>query len=308
MHRLKYTPVLSHDVRDVIEHCGETFRTQEVTSVTNTTTLLGRWGLRGIMVLASLAAAVPVQAGWQSPFELTCFRKKQTTYYVAAPVVAAPACCPQTVAQYTPPPTVCTQYVARTYYQPVTTYQQQCISEPHTELRTSYYYEPVTSYRYSYAYDPCNCSYQAIATPQTSYALRAQTTPVTTYVQKTQMVPVTQYRQMTYFEPQTTVTPAAPVVVPGPVVPGPVNGAPIVTSPPAGVQENRTPAVPPAGVQENRTPNSPLYNNPPANGTGLQQRTNVPAKTITPRPDRITSNDSGWRPVSATLAKNVIPE
>lgn len=277
----------------------------------NSTTWLGRLGLCS-MVLAGLALAAPVQAGWQSPFELTCFRKKQTVNYCCAPapVVAAPASCcnPPVVAQYTPPPTVCTQYVAKTYYQPVTTYQQQCYTEPHTEYRTSYYYEPVTSYRYSYAYDPCNCSYQAIATPQTSYALRAQTSPVTTYVQKSQLVPVTQYRQMTYFEPQTTVTPAAPIAVSGPIVPAPINGTPAVTMPPAGVQENRAPAVPPAGVQENRTPSSPLYNNPPANGTGLQQRANVPAKTVAPRPDRITSNDAGWRPVSATLAKNVIPE
>jgi hypothetical protein len=61
-------------------------------------------------------------------------------------------------------------------------------------------------------------------------------------------------------------------------------------------------------VQENRTPSSPLYANPPANGTRYQQRATTPANSVAPRPDRITSNDSAWRPVSATLAKNVIPE
>jgi hypothetical protein len=268
--------------------------------VTKATTLLGGWGCRTLAALALMAVAAPVQAGWQSPFELTCFRKRQAVYYVPAPVVAAPnPCCAPVVAQYTPPPTVCTQYVAKTYYQPVTTYQQQCVTEPRTEYRTSYYYEPVTSYRHSFAYDPCTCTYTAVATPQTTMALRAQTTPVTTYVQKTQLVPVTQYRQMTYFEPQTTVTPAAPVVVPGPIVPAPANGSPPVAPPPA--------ANPPAGVQESRSTIGPLtpYTSPPANGTRYQS---PPANTVAPRPDRITKSDSGWKPVQATLAKQAIPE
>lgn len=274
-----------------------------------TSTLLGSWGFRALMVLAGWTIAGPAHAGWQSPFELTCFRKHQpqTVYYMPAPVVAAsPNCCnPPVVAHYTPPQICTTNYVAKTYYQPVTTYQAQTYSEPCTQYRTSYYYEPVTSYRYSYAYDPCNCSYQTIATPQTSYALKAQTTPVTTYVQKTQMVPVTQYRQMTYYEPQQsccTPTPA-PAAVAGPIVP----------APPAGVQENRMPSAPPAGVQENRnttSPLSPYTNNPPANGTRNQVRSpaNAAQPAVTARPDRVTSNDNGWRPVQATLAKIAIPE
>ncbi len=276
-----------------------------------------------LLILGALVLVAPASAGWQSPYELTCFRKKQpqAVYYVAPPVVAQSPCCNQqpVVAQYVPPAPppqqVCTQYVPKTYYQQVTNYQPQTVVEPKTEYRTSYYYEPVTSYRYSYAYDPCNCSYKAIATPQTDYQLKAQSVPVTTYVQKTQMVPVTQYRQMTYYEPQVTVTPApAPVVGPWTTTP-PVNNTvtPVQSvMPPPGVQENRAPA---AGVQESRTPTtgtgseSPLfksYGNPPANGTG-RAPAQVTTPAVTPRPDRITSN-TGWKPVTATLAKHPLPE
>jgi hypothetical protein len=282
-----------------------------------------------LLILGVLAFVAPATAGWQSPYELTCFRKRQpqTVYYVAPPMVQAGCCNPApvvaayvppapVVTQYAnpcppPPQQVCTQYVPRTYYQQVTNYQPQTVVEPRTELRTSYYYEPVTSYRYSYAYDPCNCSYQTVATPQTCYQLRSQSTPVTTYVQKTQMVPVTQYRQMTYYEAQTTVTPA-PAPVAGPWTTTPPAGAitPVQNVlPQAGVQESRTPNN--AGVQEQRNMNdaSPLnrsYGNPPANGTG-RTPANVTQPAVAPRPDRITSNQ-GWKPVSATLAKHAIPE
>lgn len=286
-----------------------------------TMTTLSRYSLRALLMLAGLSFAVPAQAGWQSPFELTCFRKKQpqTVYYVAPP---PSPCCGQApvVANYVAPscqPTVTTQYVPRTYYQQVTNYQPVTTTEPHTEYRTSYYYEPVTSYRYSYAYDPCNCSYQTIATPQTTQVLRSTVTPVTVNVQKTQMVPVTQYRQMTYYEPQTTITPAPQTII-GPLTTTLPPGAVVAPTqqqpnfqPPPGVQENRAPA---GGVNENRTPttgtgnDSPLfrsYSNPPANGTG---RTPAAASNpaVTPRPDRITRNDDGWKPINATLAKNVV--
>ncbi|MFO0814438.1 MAG: hypothetical protein U0796_14545 [Gemmatales bacterium] len=291
-------------------------RTSEVTIVT--ITKLSNWSLRAVLAVAGLAFAMPAQAGWQSPFELTCFRKKQpqAVYYVApvAPTsCCAPAAPPPVVAQYAPPQNVCTQYVPKTYYQQVTNYQPTTVVEPRTEYRTSYYYEPVTSYRYSYAYDPCNCSYQTVATPQTSYQLKSQSVPVTTYVQKTQMVPVTQYRQMTYYEPQTTITPApAPVVGPWTTTPPATTVTPAQAIVPAGVQETRNPA---AGVQETRTPNtntgeSPLYksySNPPANGTGrAPAQQNYPA--VAPRADRITSNTGAWKPVQATLAKHAIPE
>src|SRR5262245_33591210 len=107
---------------------------------------LGRWALRAVPVLACWAAtAAPAQAGWQASYQLTCFchkRQPAVAYYVApAPVVAqyvapAPATCCQT------------NYVQRTFYQPVTSYQQQCYYEPVTTYRTSYYYEPQTTCRY----------------------------------------------------------------------------------------------------------------------------------------------------------------
>jgi hypothetical protein len=290
-------------------------RFQEVPAVTMLTTL-PRLTLAALLVLSGLA--VPAQAGWQTPFELTCFRKKQpqTVYYVAP---APSACCAPApvVAQYVAPsccqPTVTTQYVPRTYYQQVTNYQPQTIVEPHTEYRTSYYYEPVTSYRYSYAYDPCNCSYQTVATPQTSYALRSTCSPVTVNVQKTQMVPVTQYRQMTYYEPHTTVTPCPQTTI-GPLTTTPPPGA-VIASPSQPLTQPNQPSAPPAGVNETRTPtttndaDSPLFksynSNPPANGTGSRVNTNA-YPPVTPRPDRITRNDDGWKPLNATLAKHVV--
>ena len=88
--------------------------------MTTTTTLVRRWGLRTLMVFAGCALATPAQAGWQSPFELTCFRKHRSAYCCPQPVVASYA--PPVAACYTPPPP-CPQYVAKSFYQPVTTYQ-----------------------------------------------------------------------------------------------------------------------------------------------------------------------------------------
>lgn len=290
-----------------------------------------RWSCRAVMLLAGLAVTTPAQAGWQSPFELTCFRKKQpqTAYYIAPAPMPSP-CCGQApapvVAQYVAPspccqpqPTVTTQYVQRTFYQQVTNFQPQTVIEPRTEMRTSFFYEPVTSYRVSYAFDPCSCGFTPVATPQTTMQLRSQTVPVTVNVQRTQMVPVTQFRQMTYFEPQTTITPA-PTTVIGPLTTTLPAGAVVVPQaapsnfqPPPGVQENRAPN---ATINENRAPStgtgtdSPLYRQngaPPANGTGRTPAASA-YPPVAPRPDRITKNDAGWRPVQATLAKHAVPE
>jgi hypothetical protein len=279
-----------------------------------------------LMILGALVFAAPASAGWQSPFELTCFRKKQpqAVYYMAPPtVVAQSPCCNQqpVVANFVAPPSTCTQFVPRTVTQQVTNYQPQTVMEPRTEMRTSFFYEPVTTYRQSFAFDPCNCGWKQVTTPETTFQLRSQSTPVTTFVQRTQMVPVTQFRQMTYFEPQTTVTPTpAPIVGPWTSTPPATTSAPISAtinpaqsqtfSPPPGVQESSNPN---AAVQESRTPaagsnESPLYRQ---NGT---QPGRVPASTnyppVKPRADRITSNsnNAGWKPVQATLAKHAIPE
>jgi hypothetical protein len=119
-------------------------------------------GLCAAGLLASEAGTA--SAAWNNVFQTTLFgrcRKRTTTKFVAAPVVAyaAPAapCCNTC---NSPPPAPCgpactTKYVQRCYYQPVTTYQTQSYYEPVTTYRTSYYYEPVTSYTYSCYYDDC---------------------------------------------------------------------------------------------------------------------------------------------------------
>lgn len=152
--------------------------------------------------------ATPAQAAWCNVFQVCWHKNRRQTSYYYAPVVAqaAPsACCTP------PPPQQCcqTNYVQRSYYQPVTTYQTKNYYEQVTNYQTSYYYEPVTSYRYSMYYDPSTCSYQQQACPTTSYQLRQQTCPVQSWVQRSVTVPVTTNQVAFYYEPVTTCTTAA---------------------------------------------------------------------------------------------------
>ena len=205
-------------------------------------------GLCALAVL--LAADTAGQAAWNNVFQVSCFRSRRTeARYQAsccpapAPVVAyaAPVCAP-------PPPVCTTQYVQRSYYQPVTSYQQKSYYEPVTSYQTSYYYEPVTSYRYSCRYDPCTCSYQQVATPTTCYQLRSKCNPVTSYLQRTQLVPVTSYQVAHYYEP---VTSCCNTSVGAPVAAPPL-AAPPAAAPP-GVGEQQYPGVRP-GVGEQQYP------------------------------------------------------
>ncbi len=197
-----------------------------------------------------LAADTPGQAAWNNVFQVSCFRNRRaTSQYLATPCCPAPVpvvaqaspCCPQ--------PVCTTQYVQRSYYQPVTCYQQKTYCEPVTSYQTSYYYEPVTSYRYSCAYDPCTCSYQQVATPTTSYQLRSRCNPVTSYLQRTQMVPVTSYRLSHYYEPVTSccnTSVGAAVAVPPP-------GAAVAVPPPGAAMIAPSQAAPPS-VGEQQQP------------------------------------------------------
>jgi hypothetical protein len=180
-------------------------------------------------VLAGIGSA-PVHAGWDNVFQVTCWgckSKPAVSGYCCAP----PPCCPQPCC---PQPVCTTQYVQRSYYQPVTCYQTKTYYEPVTCYRTSYYYEPVTSYTYSCYFDPCTCSYQQVACPQTCYRLRSQTCAVTSYLQRTCQVPVTSYQLKCYYEPVTTCcTPTC-------------NPCPTPCPPAAGVTEQPSSAPPPA--------------------------------------------------------------
>jgi hypothetical protein len=284
-----------------------------------------------------LCAAEPALAAWNNVFQATCFFRNRTSYSgyqrpavaysspvvaysspivaYSVPAVAAPsACCDPC------PQTQCTtQYVQRSYYQPVTTYQTQSYYEPVTTYRTSYYAEPVTSYRYSCYYDPCTCQYQKVAVPTTSYQIKAQNCPVQSWVQRCTKVPVTTYQQSYYWEPKTTCCTTS--------------GGAVTTTPPVNVTPQPLPSAPPRpNVQDNlgagtdngsgiyekfyggssnqnggitvEPPQYPNYN-PPLNnksGTTLKPLSN-PSRPPAVKLDRIVSaHDAPWE-----AAKSVEP-
>jgi hypothetical protein len=216
------------------------------------------WAMRffkaSVCALGIWAAMVlPASAGWDNVFQPTLFERwRQPTvaqYYVppvvvsSSPVVVAQSS-PVVVAQSSPcdtcqqPVQRCTtNYVQRSYYQPVTTYETRTVQEQVTTYRTSYYYEPVVSYRYSSYYDSCSCSYTQVATPCTSYQLKAQSCPVQSWVSRCVQVPVQGYQKVDYWQPQTTccnTTVGAPVYTqPQPAANPPVVNPPVVNPPPS---------------------------------------------------------------------------
>lgn len=258
-----------------------------------------KYVMMGLLTAAAGLTSMPVEAGWQNTFQVTCFRRRPTVVqYAPAPVISYYAPPTVDVSCYTPPQQVCTtRYIQRSFYQPVTTYQTRSYYEPVTTYRTSYYYEPSTSYRYSYYYDPCTCSYKMVGNPVTTYHLKQQVCPVQSFVQRTMTVPVTTYRIATYYEPQTCCTLVAPTPTPCCGAPtAPAAPAPTVTEGPS-VSEGSTPANPPS-VQEQRQPadsNSPLYN------------TNKPNQQQMPQAPTGTNNATGFRPSLPPMRAPVAP-
>lgn len=251
---------------------------------------VGRWVCA--LILAAGGAA-PAHAAWDNVFQVCCNScgSKPVTSRFFSSRYQPTGCCPTPCA----PQTCCTtQYVQRSYYQPVTCYQSQSYYEPVTSYRTSYYYEPVTSYRYSCYYDPCTCSYQQVACPTTCYRLRSQTCAVTSYLQRTCQVPVTSYRLSYYYEPVTTCqTPtcspcsngAAAYAPPASVTPGVAeqqHAAPAAPAAP-GVQEQQAPAANPGtGAYERYYPQpqpstTPPPAMPPATGSSTYRQMTPPA-------------------------------
>lgn len=232
----------------------------------------------GLAIAVLLAFGNPAQAAWCNVFQVCCnsCNDRPATSYYAAPSVSyyqAPTDCCQPCQECT------TRYIARCYYQPVTTYQTRSYYEPVTTYRTSYYWEPVTSYRYSMYYDPCSCSYKQQACPTTSYRLRSRCCPVQSWVQRCTQVPVTTYQQSYYYEPVTSCTSAAPPPCP------PSGSAPAATpAPPA--------ATPDAGVYEQRT-------NPPANGAtpNVGEYRDGGRQSFSGSPSNAYQNPSQLRPI-----------
>ena len=244
-----------------------------------------------LCVLCAWASfALPASAGWDNVFQPTLFWRRPAStsnYYVApvvvgsSPVYVAQASPCNTCAPACPQPACTTNYVQRSYYQPVTTYTTQTQYEAVTSYRTSYYYEPVTSYRISNYYDPCTGCAQQVATPTTSYQLKAQSCPVQSWVARCVQVPVQSYQKVDYWQPQTTccsTTMGAPVVTVAP---------PVVASPPPLV--NPVPAPPqteqPPSIRGDKTP-----------GTSMQKpdmwQQYYPPIEKTPE----TKNTTSWQP------------
>ena len=246
-------------------------------------------------LIVGTVAVPPATAGWDNVFQPTLFgrlRQPQSTsrYYVApvvvqsSPVVVAQSApCPQACAPACPQPCAqqacTTNYVQRSYYQPVQSYETKTVMEPVTTYRSSYYYEPVTSYRYSAYYDPCTCSYQQVAVPTTSYQLREQKCPVQSWVSRCVQVPVTAYQKVDYWQPQTTccqTTVGAPVF----------NGSP----PPPAIQ-----AAPSMTPMEK--PKIDSSTTPPTSG----QKQNMMDMYYPPiEPSKNTMPNTSWRPQLGT--------
>jgi hypothetical protein len=256
--------------------------------------------LAGLGVVCVWAMAVlPAAAGWDNVFQPTLFerwrRPTSTSQYYVAPVVVAQSP-PVVVAQSSPcdPCQKCTtNYVQRSYYQPVTTFETKTVMEQVTTMRTSYYHEPVTTYRYSSYYDPCTCSYQQVAVPTISYQLKAQSCPVQSWVSRCVQVPVQGYQKVDYWQPQTTCCTTT-------------LGAPIMGSPPP-PQMPMPPADQPPSISGTRTPGTslpkgtlwdqyyppiernapeirPLGNQTPQLGLPVPVQTNAPQPPAAPQP------------------------
>ena len=246
-------------------------------------------------LLALAATEIPAQAAWNNVFQPTCFgRNRRTTsnycqscapvvaqyapqyapQYVQYAAPAAPACtncnsAPVMVQAPPPPVQQCTtNYIQRSFYQPVTTYESRSYYEPVTTMQTSYYYEAVTSMQTSYYPDPCNCGYVAKSCPVTAYQLKQQSNPVQSWVQRCAQVPVTSYKQMTYLEPQTSCcntvapcptgacqqAPAAPQSPSPSYSPPPAYSPPAYSSPPIINQPSPAPQGPSVGSMSHYSP------------------------------------------------------
>jgi hypothetical protein len=208
----------------------------------------------GLCVLGAWAATVlPVSAGWDNVFQPTLFerwRQPSASQYYVAPVVVAQYQAPVVVAQSSPcdPCKQCTtQYVQRSYYQPITTMESRTVMEAVTTMQTSYYYEPVTTVRYSSYYNPGTCCYQQVATPCTSLELRAKSCPVQSWVSRCVQVPVQGVQKVDYWQPVTTCTSTTTSYGPPIAATPPCNQAPpvIQTSPPP----QMPPQMPPANTE-----------------------------------------------------------
>ena len=245
------------------------------------------------------ATVLDASAAWNNVYQPTLFgrnRQRTTTnYYYSAPAVvhsapvavqaptiaySAPAACPQQ--QCT------TNYIKRSYYQPVTTYVTQSYYEAVTTTQTSYYYEPVTSFRYSSYYDPCTCNYQQVATPVTSYELRAKSCPVQSWVKRCAQVPVTTMQESFYLEPQKTccqTTIGAPIPLgAGGAAFG--NGAPM-GSPPNVIASPPQNGSPPPLIKDSSAPSGPNVGNTSFSNPQTQWQapaTIVPQSNTKPQP------------------------
>jgi hypothetical protein len=266
-----------------------------------------RWPVWVIAFAVLAVVNLPAKAAWNNVFQVCCCNSTRS-YSFAPPAVDS--CCPAPCPPPCPQTTCTTQYVQRSYYQPVTTYRTRTWYEPVTTYRTSYYWEQCTRVRYSCYYDPCTCSYQQVATPVTSYRLRSRCCPVTSYLQRSCLQPVQSYRQVFYYEPVTTcaTTPACPTNPPS------VSEQPPNTLPnrPPSVSEN--PGLPREGSGSSLR-QSPPPTMPPARDRRYPQQLRLyPPVPVTPsqpkpstvEPPRVPADRLASRTANASLAGQVV--
>ncbi|MGL4422213.1 MAG: hypothetical protein ACRCZF_16205 [Gemmataceae bacterium] len=175
---------------------------------------MNRLTILGTLASAALALTQGTShAGWDNVFQVTCNKcgDRSTSFYTPAPA-----------------PQSRTEYIQRSYYQPVTEYKREAFYTPIEEKVKSYYYEPVTSYKYTTYYDACSGCPQRMVEPVTSYVQREKCNTVTKWVERSRVVPVTSYRQVTttqpvvtYYGPQTVTSSAYLPMAPVSVAPAP---------------------------------------------------------------------------------------
>jgi hypothetical protein len=220
-------------------------------------------------LIAVAATELPAQAAWDNVFQPTLFgrlRRPSTSNYCqscvpvvvaqAAPIIA-PACntCQSAPVVVQAPPTqqCTTNFVQRSFYQPVTTMESRSFYEPVTTTQTSFFWEPVTTMQTSFYPDPCSCGgVVARSSPVTSFVLRQQSCPVQSWVQRCAQVPVTSFKQVFYLEPQTTccnTTVGAPV--PMGAAPPATSPTPSYSPPPVIDQQRQAPSGPNVGSTSN---------------------------------------------------------
>jgi hypothetical protein len=142
-----------------------------------------------LTVAGLLWSSLPVQAGWNNVFLVSCND--------CGPIRRA-------FSPTQPQQQRDVQYEQRCYYEPVKVMRPERYTEEVPVQVKSYYWDPVTSYSYRSYYDPCSNSCQQIAVPRTSYVRKEKCETVMKAVERVRMVPVEVARKVCETRPVVT--------------------------------------------------------------------------------------------------------